>query len=369
MSQSEPQTSRILIVDDEEANVQLLESILRREGFRNVRSVTDPRQVLPLFFSFSPDLVLLDLNMPHFNGFEVMKQLGGRIPNGTYFPILVLTADITPEAKCAALSGGAKDFLTKPFDRVEVLLRIANLLETRRLHQMLQNQNQILEGRVRERTRELEATRLEVLERLALAAEYRDDVTGQHTKRVGETSGTLARALKLPDEQVELIRRAAPLHDIGKIGIPDPILLKRGQLTPEEFEVMKTHTTIGAKIQAGSVYPLLQMAEIIALTHHEKWDGTGYAGLAGGAIPLPGRIVAVTDVFDALTHSRPYKPAFPVERALEIIRDGAGKHFDPVIVETFVSCLDEILSIQQRLTKPARRDFQEDGLVPASMQR
>jgi putative two-component system response regulator len=234
---------------------------------------------------------------------------------------------------------------------------------------MLQNQNQILEGRVRERTRELEATRLEVLERLALAAEYRDDVTGQHTKRVGETSGTLARALKLPDEQVELIRRAAPLHDIGKIGIPDPILLKRGQFTPEEFEVMKTHTTIGAKIQAGSVYPLLQMAEIIALTHHEKWDGTGYAGLAGGAIPLPGRIVAVTDVFDALTHSRPYKPAFPVERALEIIRDGAGKHFDPVIVETFVSCLDEILSIQQRLTKPARRDFQEDGLVPASMQR
>ena len=192
---------------------------------------------------------------------------------------------------------------------------------------------------------ELEASRLEVLERLALAAEYRDDATGQHTKRVGETSGALARALKLPDEQVELIRRAAPLHDIGKIGISDLILLKPGKLTPEEFEIMKTHTTIGAKIQAGSVYPLLQMAEDIALTHHEKWDGTGYAGLTGESIPLPGRIVAVADVFDALTHARPYKPAFPVERAFEIIRDGAGKHFDPAIVEAFFFCADEMLSI------------------------
>lgn len=351
MSQSDLQASKILIVDDEEATVQLLESILRREGFRNVHSVTDSRQVLPLFSSLAPDLILLDLNMPHFDGFEVMKQLRGRIPYGTYFPILVLTADIAPEAKLTALSMGAKDFLTKPFDRVEVLLRIANLLETRRLTLLLQDQHQALEARVRERTRELEATRIEVLERLALAAEFRDDVTGQHTKRVGETSGVLASALKLPDEMVEMIRRAAPLHDIGKIGISDLILLKRGALTPEEFEVMKTHTTIGAKIQSGSFYPLLQMAEEIALTHHEKWDGTGYAGLQGEAIPLLGRIVAVADVFDALTHVRPYKPAFPAEKAFEILRDGAGKHFDPTIVEAFFSCADEILSIHKRFNK------------------
>jgi putative two-component system response regulator len=340
MCRPELQASKVLIVDDEEANVQLLESILRRDGYRHLLSATDSRQVLPLFSSFAPDLILLDLNMPHFDGFEVMRQLRGRVPDGAYLPILVLTADITPEAKQGALSGGAKDFLTKPFDQVEVLLRIANLLETRRLHQLLQDQNQLLEGKVRERTKELEATRLEVLERLAMAAEFRDDETGQHTRRVGETSAALARALRLPDEQVELIRRAAPLHDVGKIGISDLILLKPGKLTPEEFEVMKTHTTIGAKIQSGSLYPLLQMAEDIALTHHEKWDGTGYAGLTGEAIPLPGRIVAVADVFDALTHARPYKKAWPIAQAREEIAKQSGRQFDPRVVDAFIEILD-----------------------------
>jgi putative two-component system response regulator len=354
MSLSSHQAEKILIVDDEATNVLLLESILRREGFSSIRSVTDSRQVISLFSSFSPDLILLDLNMPHFDGFEVMKQLKNRIPVEAYLPILVLTADSTPEVKQAALAKGAKDFLTKPFDRVEVLLRIRNLLETRQLNLLLQSQNQVLDEKVRERTKELEASRIEVLERLALAAEYRDDDTGQHTKRVGETSAILARTLNLPDEQVELIRRAAPLHDVGKIGISDLILLKPGKLTPEEFEVMKTHTMIGARIQTGSMYPLLQMAEEIALTHHEKWDGTGYAGLAGEDIPLSGRVVAVVDVFDALTHARPYKSAFPIEKAFEIIRGGAGKHFDPMIVEAFFSCTDEILKIQMRLTnKPA----------------
>jgi putative two-component system response regulator len=356
MCQSELQTSKILIVDDEEANVQLLESILRREGFRNLLSATDSRQVLPLFCSFAPDLVLLDLNMPHFDGFEVMKQLHGRIRNGTYSPILVLTADITPEAKQKALSGGAKDFLTKPFDRVEVLLRITNLLETRRLNLLLQDQNQALEARVRQRTSELEATRLEVLERLALAAEFRDDETGQHTKRVGETSAAIARALKLPHEQVELIRRTAPLHDVGKIGISDLILLKAGKLTPDEFEIMKTHTTIGAKIQSGSAYPLLQMAEEIALTHHEKWDGTGYAGLRGDAIPLPGRIVTVADVFDALTHERPYKEAWPIARAREEIAKQSGRQFDPRVVDAFIAILDRegdrLLTLEKVLSTP-----------------
>ena len=356
MCRPELQTSKILIVDDEETNVQLLEAVLRREGYRNLLSATDSRRVLPLFSSFAPDLILLDLNMPHFDGFEVMKQLSGHIPGGTYLPILVLTANITPEAKQGALSRGAKDFLTKPFDRVEVLLRIANLLETRRLHQMLQNQNQTLEGRVRERTRELQATQIEVLERLALAAEFRDDATGWHTKRVGKTSAALARTLKLPDEQVELIRRAAPLHDIGKIGISDLILLKQGKLTPEEFEIMKTHTTIGAKIQSGSLIPLLQMAEEIALTHHEKWDGTGYAGLHGETIPLPGRIVAVADVFDALTHARPYKKAWSIAQAREEIAKQSGRQFDPRVVDAFIAILDRegewLLTLDEVLSTP-----------------
>lgn len=346
-------SAKILAIDDEPANIQLLEGLLRREGYTKVKSVMDSRQVLPQFTTFEPDLILLDLMMPHLDGFAVLKQLTPRIPQETYLPILILTADISRETKQKALSCGARDFLTKPFDITEVLLRIKNLLETRFLHQQLQNQNHLLDTRVQERTHELEKARIEVLERLALAAEYRDDVTGEHTLRVGEMSAVVARALKLPEDRVELIRRAAPMHDIGKIGISDAILLKPGRLTAEEFEVMKTHTTIGAKIQSGSSSPVLQMAEVIALSHHEKWDGTGYLGLAGEAIPYESRIVAVNDVFDALVNVRPYKPAFSREQALNIIREGSGTAFDPDVVRGFFSQIDEIFRIQAALKAPA----------------
>jgi putative two-component system response regulator len=336
MREDDLKGARILIVDDDRCNVELLESLLALSGYRHCTSTTEPRQVLPLFTELQPDLILLDLMMPHLDGFAVMRQLGPRIPEDAYLPILVLTADATPEATRRALAAGAKDFLIKPFDRTEVLLRIRNLLETRWLHLELRSQNRLLADRVKERTRELEAERVETLERLALAAEFRDDDTGQHTKRVGRISALLARALGLPEAHVERIRHAAPLHDIGKIGIPDQILLKPGQLTPEEFEIIKTHTTIGAKILLGSRSPLLQMAEEIALTHHERWDGGGYAGLAGEAIPLAGRIVALADVFDALTHDRPYKRAWPVEEALAWIAGQRGRQFDPAVVEAFL---------------------------------
>lgn len=327
--------ARILIVDDEPANVRLLERILQQAGYTNFMSTGDSRQVLPLFAEYQPDLVLLDLHMPHLDGFAVMKQLAPRIAEGMYLPILVLTSDVTSESKQKALSTGARDFLTKPLDQAEVLLRIRNLLETRFLYLHVQNQNQILEEKVRERTQALEESRIDILERLALAAEFRDDETGQHTQRVGVMSVAIVRRLRLPPDQ-ELIRRAAPLHDVGKIGIPDTILRKPGKLTPEEFDVMKSHTTIGAQILSGSRSPLLQLAEEIALTHHERWDGTGYAGLAGETIPLAGRIVALADVFDALTHDRIYRKAWPVEEAIaEIIRQG-GKHFDPDLVEAFL---------------------------------
>ena len=325
--------AKILIVDDEPANVRLLERILQREGFREVRSTTDPRQFLALYGARQTDILLLDLHMPGLDGYAVMEQLAGRIPPENFVPILVLTADITPEARQKALSAGAKDFLTKPVDPAEVVLRIKNLLQTRYFYQQLQQQNQTLERKVGARTRELEKAQIEILERLARAAEYRDDETGHHAQRVGHTAALIARTLGMSDEEVVLIRRAAPLHDVGKIGIPDDILLKPGRLTTDEFEEMKTHTSIGAGILAGSKFPVLQLAEEIALYHHENWDGSGYMKMEGDLIPRSAQVVHAADVFDALTHERPYKRAWTVDEALSEIQTLNGRFFDPVVVD------------------------------------
>jgi putative two-component system response regulator len=334
--------ARILIVDDQRPNVRLLERILEQAGYNTTRGTTDPREAVGLFDEFQPDLILLDLHMHHMDGYAVMEALKTRIPAGAYFPILVVTADITPEAKRRALSAGARDFLSKPFDTTEVLLRIKNLLETRFLHLQLQNQNQALEIKVRERTRELEQTQIEILQRLALAAEFRDDDTGHHTQRVGQLAARLAQDLGLPEHQVELIRLAAPLHDLGKIGIPDHILLKPGRFSTSEYEQMKSHATIGARILSGGRYPLLRLAEEIAYTHHERWDGSGYPlGLAGEAIALTGRIVAVADAFDALTHERPYKHAWPLAEALAEIARQSGEKFDPSVVAALMRLYEQ----------------------------
>ena len=329
--------ARILVVDDEPANVVALSKLLSRAGYDQVESTTDSRTALQAYRDLEPDLVLLDLHMPHLDGFQVMAALKPFIPTTSYLPILILTGDQDQEVRQRALASGAKDFVTKPFEVTEVLLRIRNLLETRFLHRQLAHQNETLEVKVRERTKELAGAQLEILNRLALAAEYRDDVTGKHAERVGIVSSLIAEGLGLHPEEVRLIRLAAPLHDVGKIGIPDAILMKPGPLTEAEFEVMKTHTEIGGRILSGSRFPLLQMAKEIAIFHHEKWDGSGYAlGTPGDRIPLVGRIVAVADAFDSLTHERPYKPAFPVERAISIIGQDTGTHFDPGVSEVFL---------------------------------
>src|ERR1051325_4639192 len=265
-----PNRARILVVDDEEANVRLLKRVLERAGYVNVETTTDPRTVLSLVGRFDPDIILLDLLMPYMDGFEVMKRIRPVELADEYLPILVLTADGTEGPKLRALAEGANDFVTKPFDVHEVLLRIRNLLETRRLHQLLRGQNQVVEDRVRSRAHGLEDAYVETFERLALAAEYRDDDTGQHTIRVGRTASLVAQELGLPASGVKLVQRAAGLHDIGKIGVPDSILLAPRKLTPEEFDVVKTHTAIGAKILSGSRSPLLRMAEEIAWAHHER---------------------------------------------------------------------------------------------------
>jgi putative two-component system response regulator len=329
--------ARILIVDDQPANVELLEKLLAKAGFTSVCSTTHPHTVVEMYAAFAPDIVLLDLHMPGLDGFGVMEQLGAVVGPGEYLPIIVLTADGNEGARRKALAGGAHDFLTKPFDAVEVSLRITNLLRTRFLHLQLARHNELLEQRIRERTHQLETARFEILQRLSLAAEYRDDDTGEHIRRVGETAAGIAHALDLPGEQVELIRQAAPLHDIGKLGVSDAILRKPGKLTPEEFLHVKGHARIGQRILDGTQVPVLLLARDIAQTHHERWDGSGYPdGRAGTEIPQAGRIVAVADVFDALTHDRPYKSAWPLDRAVDEILSQRGRHFDPEVVDAFL---------------------------------
>ncbi len=341
-STGHPSDARLLIVDDQTENIRYLTRILTRTGYRRVYASTDPREALELYRAQEPDLVLLDLHMPGMDGIAVLRELRRMAEPGTYVPVVMLTGHDTPEARQQALGLGATDFIAKPFEVSEVLLRIRNLLQTRWLHCQLQEQNRDLEARVMERTRELDAAQIEILERLAGAAEFRDDNTGQHTHRVAVAAARLARAIGLGEPDIDLLMRAAPLHDVGKIGIPDRVLLKPGALAPEESEIMRKHTTIGAVILRGGRSDLIRMAEEIALSHHERWDGAGYPeGRAGDEIPLVARIVAVSDVFDALSHDRPYRQAWPMPRVVEQLARGRGTHFDPELVDAFVggACL------------------------------
>lgn len=344
--------SRILIVDDEPANVRLLEKMLRNSGYTNVSSTTSSVEMLAMYAADNPDILLLDINMPEIDGFGVLERLKDIEP-GDYLPVLVLTAQIDRDTKIRALECGAMDFVTKPFDHIEVLNRIRNILQVRLLNRQILDQNQVLEQKVRERTRELEETQLEIVRRLGRAAEYRDNETGYHIIRMSKFSQLIALAAGMSEEDAEMLLNASPMHDIGKIGIPDGILLKPGKLTNEEWRTMKTHTQIGAEILAGHHSELLKMAREIAMTHHEKWDGSGYPkGLKAEEIPLVGRIVAIADVFDALTSERPYKKSWPIEEAVAEINRQSGTHFDPKLVAVFNDVLDEVLEFRGRYQEP-----------------
>ena len=328
--------SRILVVDDQEANALLLQAVLVRAGYTAVETLTDSSAVAARCAADPPDLLLLDWHMPAPGGAEILEAISCLTDEPNWMPVLVLTADVASDTKRQALSLGARDFLTKPIDVSEVLLRVRNLLQTRYLRLELQRTNDLLHERVAQRTAELEDAKLEMLDRLALAAEYRDDATGQHADRIGRASELLALELELGTAEARLIGHAARLHDIGKIGVADKLLLKPGAYSDDEFKAMQLHSTIGARILSGSRNELLMMAEQIALTHHERWDGQGYpSGLAGEDIPLPGRIVTVADVFDALAHRRPYKEPWPVDEARREVLAGTGTKFDPRVIEAF----------------------------------
>lgn len=328
--------ARVLIVDDQAYNVSLLERILGRAGFKNVQHIMDPLHIQQRLLEVNPDIVLLDMHMPGMDGLQVLKLIRELTPSDSYLPVLMITADATAEVKQQGFQAGVNDFLTKPYNRAEVILRMTNLLKTKLLHNQIQQQNNTLELRVQERTEELQQAKLEILELLGRAAEYRDDMTGRHTFRVGKLTGLIALRLGLSEEQADMLRLAAPLHDIGKIGIPDHILLKPGRFEPHEFERMKAHTTIGADILEGSSFTLLKLARVIAESHHEKWDGSGYPkGLKSEEIPLEARIVALADFYDALTNERPYKRAWTPDETMMEIRKQRGVHFDPHIVDVF----------------------------------
>lgn len=365
------QTANVMIVDDESVNVKVVRKHLAIAGYQRFVTSTDSRQVMELIASEMPDVILLDIMMPHVSGLDILRSLHDD-PSLSHVPVIVLTASDDEQTKMEALELGATDFLSKPANAPELLVRVRNALLVKAHHDYLENYAQELDRQVQKRTAELAASRLELIHCLARAAEFRDNETGRHVMRVGRYAEIIARKLGLPEEEVELIRHAAPLHDMGKLGIPDHVLLKPGTLDPDEMEIMKrhsayghetlepmsedewhtmqSHTFMGERIMDVPSSPVVALAAKIALTHHEKWDGTGYpSGLKGEQIPLAGRITAVADVFDALSNKRPYKPVFDAERCFGIMWEGRGTHFDPTVLDAFLASRDAVLQVLREL--------------------
>ena len=343
-----PQQSHILILDGSPQNVFRLTGIFHSAGYAQLQGYSDIEKGLDSVREFGPDLIVLDLTACGRKGLDFLRALPS-VTSSAFLPVLVITHRPDHAAREAAMSLGATDFITRPHNSFDIVLRARNLLQTRALQLELQERNRFLECEVAERARglslvqlELKSAQLDVIERLAMAGEHHDDDTGAHTRRVAHTCRRLAKKLGLPEEQIELIFRAAPLHDVGKIGISDTILLKPGKLTPAEFETMKKHCEIGAKLLSDGRSDFLSTAKTIALCHHERFDGSGYPrGLKGEDIPLEGRIVAVADVYDALISERPYKKAWTVEEARAEIERQSGKQFDPVVVQAFLELMIE----------------------------
>ncbi|MEH6404978.1 MAG: HD domain-containing phosphohydrolase [Sneathiella sp.] len=347
LEKKEIQQSKILIVDDEPLNVEILEAILERSEYKNIYSTSDPRDVLSLQEKYGFDLILLDVNMPYLSGIEVLAKLSDHMSAG-FLPVLILTANIDDETRYNALKLGATDFLTKPFNQWEVLLRINNMLRTRLFYKGQKIRADELEEKVRERTEKIKDTQLKIIQCLGKAVEFRDNETGAHVIRMSRSCQMLGLAAGLSEKHAEKILFASPMHDVGKIGIQDSILLKPGKLDFDEFEIMKTHAQIGSDIIGRGSSEILNLAGEIALGHHEQWDGSGYPhGHKGDAISIESRIAAICDVFDALTSARPYKDPWSSEDATSFIRDRAGAHFDPMLAAQFQAIIPEVIALRE----------------------
>ncbi|MCK5001760.1 MAG: response regulator [Gammaproteobacteria bacterium] len=348
--------ANILVVDHQKLNISMIKRVLHRDGYGDVQATQDPFSVVSYCDEENIDLIILDIKMPKLDGFGVINSLREELGEEHVPPILIVT-DVSDQAfRREALTYGARDYIIRPFDIREFVARVHNLLEVRQAHHIVNFQKEILEEKVQERTRELreahdqlQESRLDVVWRLGRAAEYRDNETGLHIIRMSQIAAVLGRAYGMTEEEADLLLVASPMHDIGKLGIPDNVLLKPGKLDNEEWKIMQTHAQIGANILAGGNSDLMIMAHEIALTHHEKWDGSGYPyGIQGDEIPLVGRISALADVFDALTSERPYKKAWSVGDAMDLIYSESGKHFEPRLVELLKEKLPKVLEIKAK---------------------
>ncbi|HEX5710988.1 MAG TPA: two-component system response regulator [Sulfuricurvum sp.] len=344
----------ILIVDDQPQNIELMEAYLVPQGYAILTAVNGA-EALKKLDTHPIDLILLDIMMPGMDGFEVARRVR-KNEKMRLLPIILVTALRETEDRVKGIESGCDDFISKPVDKSELLARVRSLLKVKAYNDLMSNYQKELEIEVAKRTEELnhalervKAASMETIHRLSMAAEYKDEDTGAHIKRMSLYSAAVARKMGLDEHTVETILYAAPMHDIGKIGIPDRILLKPGKHDPQEWEIMKQHALIGAKILKGSDAEFIRLGEVIARSHHEKWDGSGYPyALKGTEIPIAGRITAIADVFDALLSKRPYKEPFSLEKSLGIIREGRGSHFDPEVVDAFFAIQDELLAIKKR---------------------
>ena len=370
--------AKIMIIDDEDLVIRVVKRFLAADGYKNFITLNNPRDAFSIIQKEEPDVVLLDIMMPHVTGLDLLK-MRQHAPEFQHIPFIILSATSESQVKRDALRLGASDFLAKPVDSSDLTVRIRNSLVVKRQHDILANHAHELERQVKLRTQQIEKSREQIIHCLARAAEYRDNETGAHVIRVGKYSGVIAQELGFSKEYCHQIELAAQLHDVGKIGIPDSVLLNPGRLNNEEFDVMKAHCSLGVEIMEplaegdGTVVrrhaevggfimdgvdsPMLELAALIARTHHEKWDGTGYpAGIKGEAIPIEGRITCVADVYDALCSDRPYKKAFPVEKCLEIMLSERGTRFDPIVLDAFFRRLDDVEEIRKTFNDDLQRE-------------